>query len=123
MTSKIDPTIPVAGSGVMSAPIRQNFQAAYDEITALQQGGGGGGPGTPGPTGATGPTGPTGPPGPTGPAGGGTGAGATGPTGPSGPPGAQGPSGPAGPAGVPVAVGTSAPSPATPGMLWFDTSA
>lgn len=37
MTSNIDPTHPVTGQA-LTANVRANFQAAYDEITALQDG-------------------------------------------------------------------------------------
>lgn len=35
-TSTIDPTQPVAGSALTSAPVRNNFNAAYNDINALQ---------------------------------------------------------------------------------------
>lgn len=35
-TSQIDPTVPVSGEDVDADPIRENFQIAHDEISALQ---------------------------------------------------------------------------------------
>lgn len=42
MASNIDPTVPAEGSAVVKQELRDNFQAAKDEIEALQAGGGSG---------------------------------------------------------------------------------